>query len=472
MKVMKLALIILLVTLTLPATAYAEADEGNHHPEEVTSFIWLAVSIILGAAAGDSGKKAFGLPRVIGQVAAGIAVFNFARLVLDNHFATAYQGMNGKEALATVTAYQGWMKVALIAIMFGAGLSEEPKHFRGQFIAGLPLAVLGALIPAASVIGLWYVFNFENMTGNVMLENALFAGIVLSATSISISAQVIADITGAKTTKEASRGFAAAVGDDVVGLALLSIVVSVVGTLMAGTELDPTALTVDVVWILVKAIGFVLIATYIGHITFGFVVRHTTWMEEHQTLLLFVWAFVGAEFAVLIRLEDVLGAFVFGLSAYSTYWKMTLDADDSNNIYEPIEITQSSTHVYYHILPLFSAGFFFSVGGQVTVELFTDPTNVIIAIIIAFVGALTKLAAAWLTSWGGINWLPVGMIMIARGEVGLIVVSIGIGFGVFSATASGILILAVLLTTIVGPIGTKWAFSSLRTNPLPNGNGH
>ena len=274
---------------------------------------------------------------------------------------------------------------------------------------------------------------------------AVFVGATLTATSVGITARVLADL-GRMHTQEARIIIGAAVIDDVIGLVILTVV----SGMAAGTSLS--ALTV--LRVFAVAVGFLVVAVVAGRFLvprlFDLVVR----MRVRYVLLVFALAFaLGlSALAALAGSALIIGAFAAGLILSGT------------NQFDTIE------REVRPVASVFTPIFFVSVGASVNLRLL-DPTQPGSAGILGVAAAITglailgKVAAGWAAPWVTFRRLVVGVGMVPRGEVGLIFADIGRRSGILNEAVFGAILLMVMATTFVAPPGLKLLFGSSPPKP-------
>jgi Kef-type K+ transport system membrane component KefB len=285
----------------------------------------------------------------------------------------------------------------------------------------------------------------------------LFVGATLSATSVGITARVLKDL-GRLQSPEGQIILGAAILDDVLGLIVLAVVTGIVAAAAGGAALSSAA----IVGILLRAILFLGLIVVLGHFLSSPIVRVAarTGHPEIMLVLGLALCFTLAFVAELIGLADIIGAFAAGL-LLDPYGSGVRTREEDATLAELLHPLSS----------LFVPLFFVLMGIQVDLgSLASLPVQGfgLVLIVCAFVG---KLACAFGVLRGGINRLAVAIGMIPRGEVGLIFAGIGttlslagqplLSQGMFSA-----IVLMVLVTTLVTPVGLRWIFQRRSSNAM------
>lgn len=448
--------VILLLTITLPTTVLASglAEETAH--STTPPFMSLLASILFAMIGGELAVYVK-LPRLVGQVVGGFFVASMA-VILGDPVALAFQGRSGSDIPREFIFMEAFTQLAILFIMFEAGFSEHPHHFRKEFISGLPLAITGAVLPAIGCGVLW-VFLDPAST----MTTPLTVAATMAATSISIAVGVVKgfSINGnlASNTKEAKIAVAASVGDDVVGLSFLNIISHLIIAAATGIQLSAFTLGYETVFVFAKSLLFIYVTTKFGTPIFSALMKSTERFERSRMGVLVSWMLSGGIVAWIIGLEPVLGAFAFGLPAFSTFWRHFPEPDHGEHYDEKLEIVATSKSALRDfVIPIFFGPFFFSIGAQIRYEILLDMKQMLIAAVITIVAVATKFLAAYITSRKH-NWKAIGAMMVARAEVGLIFISFGLANSAITVDTASVLTIVVIATTIIGPILTNHFFT-------------
>jgi len=283
----------------------------------------------------------------------------------------------------------------------------------------------------------WVILYFLCMDWK-LLKHFLIAT-ALTATSIAISIQVLSSL-GKMQTKEARLILGAAIVDDILAIAVLSVVLTMVQT--GNTTPDIMEITFLILKILglfvVLLVGSILIVPRILH-------REKLWKSQGSiegiTTAIF---FGGAGIAALVGLSPIVGAFAIGMAVAST------------RLIKQVE-------EYVHKLQIIFAPLFFAIiGAQVDLRGINLDVLLIAGILVA-IAIATKMLGCGLPSLIFLKdrskSMRVGIGMISRGEVGLIVAGIGATSGVLSGDVYTAIIVMVAVTTIITPIWLKKAYS-------------
>ena len=261
---------------------------------------------------------------------------------------------------------------------------------------------------------------------------AVFAGAALTATSIGITAKVLAEL-GQLTSEEGQIIIGAAVLDDILGIVVLAVVAALVKT----GEIEITSILV----LIFSAAAFLIGSIVIGRFISPFIVGLVNQMQTRGQVLLtgLIFAFALSYIATVIQLEGILGAFAAGLILAET---------DKRK-----ELEEQVIPVADILVPIF----FVCVGAKTDLSVLNPaiPTNregLIIAAFLIVVAILGKVVTGF-TVFGEekLNKLAIGVGMIPRGEVGLVFAGVGSASGALSEATEAAIIMMVIITTFVAP---------------------
>jgi len=325
-------------------------------------------------------------------------------------------------------------EIGVIFLMFLAGLEIDLAEMRQVGMSAVVVGLLGVAAPL--VLGALVALAFD-----FPLLSAIFIGLILTATSVSISAQTLMEL-GLLRTREGLTLLAAAVVDDVVVILLLSVDVALNG--VGGGSLVGQTFAVAAHMIL-----FMLLAVVIGVKLLPRLTRRISVLPISQGLLswVVVVALVYAWAAeALGHMAAITGAFVAGV----LFSVMPLR-----------ERIQQSIHTitYGLLVPIF----FVSIGLKANARLL-DGGELLFTLVIVIIAVVSKILGcglgARLTGFSNRGALRVGIGMVSRGEVGLIVASVGLGIGLIPEEVFSTMVIVVLVTTLLTPVMLRAAFTS------------
>ena len=363
------------------------------------------------------------LPIVLGELLAGI--------VLGPYALGALPFFNGEPLVILDETIKNIGELAAIVILFVAGLEITPREFLRGGASSFTIGALGVIVPF--FVG-YFVFSLYGLEA---LETLLIAT-ALTATSIAISIQVLSSL-GKMQTKEARLILGAAIVDDILAIAVLSVVLTMVQT--GNTTPD----IMEITFLILKILGL-FVALLVGSIVIvpRILHRERLWKSQGSiegiTTAIF---FGGAGIAALVGLSPIVGAFAIGMAVAST------------RLIKQVE-------EYVHKLQIIFAPLFFAIiGAQVDLR-GINLDVLLIAGILVFIAIVTKMLGCGLPSLIFLKdksrAMRVGIGMVSRGEVGLIVAGVGATSGVISGDVYTAIIVMVAVTTIITPIWLKKAY--------------
>jgi Kef-type K+ transport system membrane component KefB len=365
------------------------------------------------------------LPVVLGELLAGIIVGPFA---IGGLFL-----FDGEPLVMLDETVRNIGEISAIVILFVAGLEITPREFLRGGAASFTVGTLGVILPFFVGFVVLIFFGFD------ALESMLVAT-ALTATSIAISVQVLTEI-GKMQTKEARLILGAAIVDDILAIAILSVVTTMVQTGDISPEL------MDVAILILQILGL-FAALLVGSI---FLIPRLLnvqrlWKSKGSIEGIVTASFFGAAgIAAFVGLSPIVGAFAVGMAVASTRLIKQVD-----------EYAEK-------LLIIFGPLFFVIIGAQV--DLRGVNLNVLyLSGLVVGIAVTTKVVGCGLPS---IIFLKdktkafrVGIGMISRGEVGLIVAGVGVSTGGLSSDIYTTVIIMVALTTIITPIWLKRSYTN------------
>lgn len=370
-----------------------------------------------------------GIPGVIGQIMIGMivgpALLNWVRLdTMMNEF----------------------QNIGVILLMFIGGLESDLGLLKRYLKPALVVAVIGVIFPIVIMGMTSFIMGFS-------LLESLFIGVVFSATSVSISVAVLKEFHYLDT-KEGATILGAAVADDVIGVILLSIMISVMHQTGMATGASTSLALIFVEQILFFA-GVYLLVRWLAPILMGLSEKLLTTLAP--TVMSMVICFSMAAVADYVGLSGAVGAFFAGIAIAHTTKREIVDKS-----VEPIG--------YAIFIPLF----FVSVGLNMTMTHLSQSLGFVI--IMTILACLTKLLGcglgAVLCGFSLQSDYLVGAGMISRGEMALITAQIGFDAHLLSGAYYSDLILVIVLATVLAPFILKHAIKhhqQLPTTSLSQG---
>ncbi len=402
----------------------------------------LAAILLLSKLFGLFMRK-LGLPEVVGSVFAGLILGNaiWGLFLPETNFIFP---IKESDNLALFS------KIGVLLILFKAGLETDVNQIKSLGIKALLVAMGGVLLP----LGLGFLLGLV-MLPDQTWHTWLFIGTIMTATSVGITVETLKSL-GKYNTKIGSIITSAAIIDDVLGMIVLTVVMSIEG----GAEdqnavlklINPhaypiiTILWMFVFFIVAIAFGY-LIVKFFNHI--NKVKPNVHRVPIYSLVICFLYAYVAEE---VFGVADITGAYIGGA---------ILSLCHNTAIYADKKLDVGS---YTFFTPVFFA----YIGIQISFQSFT--ANVIIIsvlfVIIAILGKIVGCGGvALLTGENLKDSTRVGVGMIARGEVALAVTTTGISAGLIANEYISMTVLLVLVSSILAPILLKALYKGEEAHP-------
>lgn len=315
---------------------------------------------------------------------------------------------------------QGLAEIGAIFLLFTVGLETKPRDLLQVGWTATLVAALGVLVPF--VLGFFYMKMIDHG-----LVESIFVGAAMVATSVGITARVLAD-AGVLSSRVARVILAAAVFDDILGM----IVLAVVSSLSSG-RINYLSLAI----VTVEAIGFSVLIVFFGSRVVGrFRPTVARLRTRNSAFILSIILCLGLSLAsIYIGMAAIIGAFLAGLALadHSESWRL-----------------QENAHPVMEFLAPF---FFVLLGVQVNVRTLLQPGllgAVAMVCVLAIVGKLIGCGLGAL-SLGLKDALRIGVGMVPRGEVGLIVAAVGLHLHTISDSVYTVVLSMSVITTLFAP---------------------
>lgn len=323
-------------------------------------------------------------------------------------------------------------ELGVIILMFGAGLETDIDELKKSGKAAFLIALFGVLLP---LICGFVVAIFLNPDPDASMLTNLFFGVILTATSVSITVETLKEM-GKISSKAGNVILSAAIIDDVLGMIALTIVTSVAGE------------GVSIPLVLLKIVLFFVFSAFFGYL---FIIMYRKMQNFYSREL---HSFVIVAFAycllmsycaeVLFGVADITGAYIAGL------------------IISTCKLRNYISHRFNTIsYMLFTPVFFASIGIRIE-NIALSPNLIVFSLAFIVVGVITKIGgcsfAAKLCKYDKKDSLRIGLGMVARGEVALIVTNKGVSSGIIGEQYFTPVVLLILFSSILTPIFLKQAF--------------
>ena len=373
------------------------------------------LAIILAVAgAGTLICRRYGQPRVLGQILAGILI-GPSLLGLVNH--SSFIG--------------NLAEIGIILVMFLAGLETDYNELKESFESCSLIAIGGIIVPfALGVLGIYMIKE------HAQLSEAIFVGVILTATSLGITVQSLREM-GKLNTKQGFSILGAAIIDDIFGIIILTIVLGAFGK-------DHT----NIAMLILKILLFFFILAIVGEVLSKFILKNKQIFRRIKPIYLLtislILALLFAGFANEFGMAAIIGAYFIGVIISTTQLK--------NRISKEV-----SRFGYGFFIPIF----FVNIG--LGVHLHKVVGHLGIAVTIVIIGIISKIIGAGigaqLSGFSGRESLQVGIGMVPRAEVALIIANLGLNTGFIKNDIFTSIILLVIVSTVLTPIMLKKAYS-------------
>ena len=321
-------------------------------------------------------------------------------------------------------------EVGVIFLLFTVGLETRPVTIFRVGKLALIVAVLGVAAPFVAGYLLLQAWG-----GSVV--QSLFIGTALVATSVGITARVLAGM-GVLDTPASRIILGAAVIDDILGLLILALVASAAAGRIDYLEIGLTASL---------AIAFTVFVMLVGAPAITRLAPRIEALRISQSLFVFgLLLCLGLSVAATyIGVAAIIGAFLAGMAL--------ADATEGNET-----LHKQMNGVTEFLVPFFLV----NIGMQLRLDVFRDPAVLVLVLLITFVATLTKLLGCGLgaISLGWRRAAQVGVGMIPRGEVGIVVAQIGLSLAVITDALFGVVLFMSVATTLIAPPFLKLLFAS------------
>lgn len=390
----------------------------------------LAVILVSAKLCGWLAQRFLKLPSVLGELAAGMLIGPYAlgsRIHLPS-VGALFSEVNG---FAASSELYGIATLASVILLFLAGLETDLAAFLRYSLAGSAVG-LGGLLAAfflgSSIAVLWP----GNGIHSLMDPAALFLGVISVATSVGITARILAE-KRKMSSPEGVTILAGAVFDDVFGIVTLAVVMGMARARATGSAVNWSAIEL----IALKATGFFIVITTVGLLSARKVTGAIKQFKSKEIIvtICFGLALLLAGLAEMAGLAMIIGAYIMGLALSRT--------DLVHEIESYLE------GVYNLLVPVF-----FCVMGMM-VDFRAMRPVLLFGTAYSLLAVAAKIVGCGLPAWA-MNFNPrgalrIGLGMLPRGEVALIVAGLGLSAGMIDQPIFGVAIMMTVITTLLAP---------------------
>lgn len=382
-----------------------------HHAGEILLLLFI---VFVAAQVGAEVAQRLRLPAVVGEIVAGCVVGPSAL------------GWIGAAHIASGTPLEALSEIGVVLLLFSVGLETRLDDLRKVGRSAVLVGILGVIVPFA-LGALWAHGNGFEWT------RSMFVAAAFVATSAGITARVLQEL-GVLSRIESRVILGAAVIDDILAMLLLGVVSS----MQDGGGVDVTGILL----VLVQAVAFIGVIAFFGT---RMMRRGGAWFDapinplSPLTIALAVclglaWLSTG------FGLAAIIGAFLAGMIASELPQRETLE------------------HQMQPLLALLTPFFFVVTGAKIELAVFIDPAALWMLAVATLVAIVSKFAGGFLgaLSLGRRGAAIVGVGMVPRGEVGVVIASLGLAAGAFTNVIYAVIVAMSLLTAIVTPPVLAW----------------
>lgn len=369
--------------------------------------------------------KLFGLiarklkaPQVVGEIIAGVVL--------------------GPSVFGLVEQSDFLLKMAeigVVLLMFSAGLQTNLHDLVKTGFKAFLIACAGVLVPLIGGTLLYFAFYGSQSLGSPGFFRAVFIGVIMTATSVSITVQTLKEL-GKISTEVGTTILSAAIIDDIIGIIVLTFVIGI-----NGGQVKPLT-------VVVKTVLFFVFAVILGYIIYKiFKISDKRWPHTRRIPIMGLALCLGLAYVAerYFGIADITGAYVAGI--------ILCNIRDSEYIAEKMDVSSYM---------LFGPIFFASIGLKTDLDKVSSQI-ILFAIAFVFVAMICKIIGCSLMAricrFKGKDSLKIGIGMMTRGEVALIVAQKGLSSGIIPSAYFTPVILLILTTSILTPILLKLLYA-------------
>lgn len=343
-------------------------------------------------------------PAVVGEILAGVLI------------GSSVLGWVAPSEITSTLA-----EIGIIFLLFTVGLETKPLAIFRVGKKAAMVAVLGVVVPFVCGYLLMRAWGAPNV-------ESLFIGTAMVATSVGITARVLGQM-GLLDADTSRIILGAAIIDDILGLLILAVVANVAKGDINYLEIALTA---------TLAVGFTLFVAFIGAPAVTRMAPRIENLRVENSFFVFGLALcLGLSVAAAyVGVAAIIGSFLAGMALAEATEEQRTMHKQMNGVTE-------------FLVPFFLV----SIGMQLKLDVFRDPSVIVLTIFVTVVAVLTKLigGGAGAISLGWRQAGQVGMGMVPRGEVGVVVAQIGLGLAVINDALFGVVLFMAVATTLIAP---------------------
>ena len=414
------------------------------HSELIRLLVSISTLLLIGRLCGEFMKK-LNQPSIVGELIAGIILGPTILGYFSPDVFNFIFPMRG----ATAIALDGFIKVAVILLLFIAGLEVELHVILQQRSKAFITSIGGIILPF--VFGFWAAMFFPQYLSPGSEANpmifALFFGTALSISALPVIARTLMDL-GIFRTPLGMLILSSAMIDDFLGWMVFSVIL---GSL--GKEVSAGSIALSMFNTMLLAFGILTLGKYLFNKFLPWVNKNFSWPGGVLTVSIAA-CFIGAATAEVVGIHAIFGSFLVGVAI-----------GDSKHMSEK---AREVIHIF--VTNIFAPLFFVAIGMKVNFLTYFDVKLVLFVLVLAYLGkVLGCTIAAWLGGYSKRISMAVGFGMNARGAMEIILASLALQAGLIKENLFVALVVMALVTSITsGPL-IKWILKidpAVNTNPL------
>lgn len=358
------------------------------------------------------------LPQVVGALVAGVLIGpSFLGIVDDTSFINQVA------------------EIGVIILMFMAGLDTDINQLKRRGVSYLIIAIFGVLIPLIGGFITYFLYFGVNLSSSQELLKALFVGVILTATSVSITVEALREL-GTLKGKIGNSILGAAILDDIIGIVILTIVTSFKDSHIS---ISSVLIKIGLYFVIISVFG-ILVAIIASKIDIR--------VEEklraiYVFALVLIVSYLTEEYA---GIADITGAYLTGI----VFCRYSI----RNEL-----VDRMSTLSFLFFSPIFFA----SIGLKTNIESF-DRHMLVFTILLTLVAIFTKIFGAGLGAklckYTNAEALNIGVGMVSRGEVALIIAQKGFNLNIVDKDMFSPIVIMIIVTTVITPIILKYSMKN------------
>ncbi len=373
--------------------------------------------------------RKLGMPQVMGLLLTGVLLGVIT--LIPNQGIFTESSMEGIAFIA---------EIGVILIMFSAGLETDLKQIKETGLAASIITVLGVVVPMGLGFLVAFVLPGDISDPNVLFRN-LFYGVILTATSVSVTIATLKEL-GKLNSKIGTAIVSAAILDDIIGVVILSIIISLHGAVINGGD----NVGMEIGLVIGKTFLFFICAIGLGILVRMLFKKMSQKYDHHRRIPIFAIAvafFYSYAAEKFFGIADITGAFIAGL--------MLSGSKDSHYIERRADITSYLlfTPVFFAKVGLTSLSSFASI----------DLSFLLFGLLFIVAGIAGKFigcgVGAKMCKFDMKDSIRCGVGMMCRAEVCLICAQKGIDAGIISSSIQPFILILILVTSFVTPIILK-----------------